>query len=87
VLSGYGNPYRNPNVFKVDATTNTVLPPGVEEEIVTDLKQIHSIGTFAKIKNLMESPHGIGMTILLQGFKRIAIQNVDNFGPPMRVQV
>jgi len=54
-------------------------------ELITDLSQIHSVGTFAQIHNVVKTEQGA--QLLMMGHRRITVRGVDSFGPPLITSV
>ena len=54
-------------------------------ELITDLSEIHSVGTFAQIHNVVKTEQGA--QLLMMGHRRITVRGVDSFGPPLITSV
>ena len=57
--------------------------PGIE--LITDISDIHRIGTFAQIHNVIKTPRG--SQLLLMAHRRISLDDVTEFGPPTIARV
>lgn len=54
-------------------------------ELITSVDQIYNVGTFVHIQNLIRTD--IGLQLLLMGHRRINLEEISNFGPPLSVKV
>lgn len=58
---------------------------GSPPEVITDMSQIHSVGTLAQVQNTI--PLGMGGQVVLVSHRRIKIDGPLGVGPPLRVKV
>lgn len=54
-------------------------------ELITDMKDLHSVGTFAQIHNIIKTPRG--SQLLLMAHRRIGLETITDFGPPTIAKV
>ena len=54
-------------------------------ELITDISQLHSVGSFAQIQNV--SRNEAGTQLLLQSHRRITLERVSSYGPPLIAEV
>lgn len=55
---------------------------GIESpDLITDASQIHSVGTFAQVHNVIKTEQG-GAQMLVMGHRRITLNGIKSFGPP-----
>lgn len=54
-------------------------------ELITSVDQIYNVGTFVHIQSLIRTD--IGLQLLLMGHRRINLEEISNFGPPLSVKV
>ncbi len=57
-----------------------------EQEEITDITQLHDVGTLAKIAQVVNLSDGT-IRAVVQGQKRIAIHSLDTSGPSLMVEV
>eukprot|EP00624_Nannochloropsis_granulata_P000391 evm.model.NODE_11532_length_5504_cov_17.949673.1 len=58
---------------------------GSPPEVITDMSQIHAVGTLAQVQNTI--PLGMGGQVVLVSHRRIKIDGPFAVGPPLRVKV
>jgi ATP-dependent Lon protease len=54
-------------------------------ELITSMDQLHTIGSFAQIHNIIKNPRGA--QLLLMVHRRISLDEITNFGPPTIAKV
>lgn len=54
-------------------------------EKITSTEQLHTIGSFAQIHNIIKNPRGA--QLLLMVHRRISLEEITNFGPPTIAKV
>ena len=54
-------------------------------ELISSVDQIYNVGTFVHIQNMIRTD--IGLQLLLMGHRRINLEEITNFGPPLSVKV
>ena len=54
-------------------------------ELIISPDQIYNVGTFVQIQNMIRTD--IGLQLLLMGHRRINLEEITNYGPPMNVKV
>lgn len=54
-------------------------------ELISSADQIYKVGTFVQIQNMVRTD--IGLQLLLMGHRRISLEEIYNFGPPLFVRV
>jgi hypothetical protein len=59
--------------------------PGEIPELITSVDQIHPVGTFAQVQSILRTDGGL--QLLLMGHRRISLENVVSFGPPVMAKV
>ena len=67
-------------------SSDTAEPEKVISEIITRTDQIHKVGTFAQIQGMFRLENG-GLQLLLMGHRRINLEEVLQYGPPLSVRV
>ena len=55
-------------------------------DLITDLSQIHDVGTFAQVHNVIKLDQG-GAQMLVMGHRRISLKSVESYGPPVLASV
>ena len=55
-------------------------------EVITDPREIHSMGTLAQVRRIAPSPMG-GAELMLVGHRRIRMTGVASAGPPLMLEV
>lgn len=58
-----------------------VSPDLLEPEVITNMDDIHRIGTFASIQSITDTKTG-GKQLFLSGHRRITLDHFDTLGPP-----
>ena len=81
--SGIG--YLGTFLRRADSSDNAE-PEKVISEIITRADQIHKVGTFAQIQGMFRLENG-GLQLLLMGHRRINLEEVLQYGPPLSVRV
>ena len=54
-------------------------------ELITSADQVYNVGTFVQIQNMIRTD--IGLQLLLMGHRRINLEEITNYGPPLSVKV
>jgi ATP-dependent Lon protease len=54
-------------------------------ELITSADQIYKVGTFVQVQNMIRTD--IGLQLLLMGHRRITLEEIHNFGPPLSVKI
>jgi Lon-like ATP-dependent protease len=49
-------------------------------DVITDFNDIHSVGTFAQVQNIVKTD--VGAQLILLGHRRVSLLGIDSFGPP-----
>jgi hypothetical protein len=91
VLAGIQDSVANNNPYvgvflRKEAPLITELSDGIPE-LITDLSEIHKIGTFAKVHGITPIPDQPGGQVMLLAHRRIELQSMLELGPPLRLQV
>lgn len=79
IKNDYGHYYVGTFMRKEEPTEGS--PP----EVITDMSQIHAVGTLAQVQNTI--PLGMGGQVVLVSHRRIKIDGPFAVGPPLRVKV
>ena len=54
-------------------------------ELISSVDQIYKVGTFVQVQNMIRTD--IGLQLLLMGHRRITLEEIYNFGPPLSVKI
>lgn len=54
-------------------------------ELISSADQIYKVGTFVQVQNMIRTD--IGLQLLLMGHRRITLEEIHNFGPPLSVKI
>jgi ATP-dependent Lon protease len=54
-------------------------------ETITSADQLHNIGSFAQIHNIIKSPRGAQLMLMVH--RRISLEDITNYGPPTIAKV
>lgn len=57
-----------------------------QPDLITDQSQIHDVGTFAQVHNVIKLDQG-GAQMLVMGHRRISLKSVESYGPPVLASV
>ena len=82
ILKSYdsGNSYLSVFLRK-DAKGSVIEVP----ELITSADQIYNVGTFVQVQNLIRTD--LGLQLFLMGHRRINLEEITNYGPPLSVRV
>ena len=72
--------------LRADTPDNLTENEKVASEIITRADQIYKVGTFAQIQGMFRLENG-GLQLLLMGHRRINLEEVLQYGPPLSVRV
>lgn len=84
---------RTSNNGDTEHALDTLNATTATPEVITNMSQIHKVGTFAQITNIIRTlpDDSIGTTsaaqLLLMGHRRITLDEVTSFGPPVYSKV
>jgi Lon-like ATP-dependent protease len=68
------------------AGTGATSSDGGTEDLVKDLSEVHHVGSYARIDNMLPFDAN-SVQVLMVSQRRIAIDNVHDQGPPLRVKI
>ena len=54
-------------------------------ELISSADQIYKVGTFVQIQSMIRTD--IGLQLVLMGHRRVNLEEIYNFGPPLFVRV
>jgi ATP-dependent Lon protease len=60
---------------------NTIEVP----ELITSIDQVHKVGTFVQVQSMIRVENGL--QLLLMGHRRINLEDILNYGPPVNMKV
>ena len=71
--------------MRTDQITRTELKLETSQDLITSEDEIHNVGTFAQIQNVMKTAQGT--QIILVGHRRVMIDEFVTLGPPAFAKV